>query len=59
LGGTSLQAVALAACLQAQFDVDFSAASILDHSTPSAIARYVCILRATVSEQVEEEEGML
>jgi acyl carrier protein len=58
LGGTSLHAVALVACLQAQFDVDFSAASLLDHSTPAAIARYVGILRATVSEQ-EEEEGML
>jgi nonribosomal peptide synthetase protein BlmIV len=58
LGGTSLQAVALAACLQRQFDVELTAASILDHPTPAVLTRHVAALQAQVAERVEEE-GLL
>lgn len=62
LGGTSLQAVALAACLQRQFDVELTAASILDHPTPAVLTRHVAALQAQRGEreaECGEEEGLL
>lgn len=62
LGGSSLQAVALAACLQTKFDVEVTALSILDHPTPAVLTRHVTELRAQAGGpevDQEQEEGLL
>lgn len=56
VGGTSLQALALAALLEARFGVSVAVLSIIDNSTISDLAAYVTALRRV---EVNEEEGAL
>jgi acyl carrier protein len=55
-GGTSLQAMALAAQLEARFGVAMTVVSIIDHPTLSDLATYVTERRRLES---VEEEGAL
>lgn len=57
-GGTSLQAVALAARLQLQFGVELTALSVHDHPTPRQLAGHIEASQAATPED-EDEEGML
>jgi acyl carrier protein len=59
LGGTSLQAIALAACLQTRFDLEITAVAILLHPTPAVLASHVAALQARIAEQVAVKQGGL
>jgi hypothetical protein len=56
VGGTSLQAMALAAQLEARFGVSMTVLSIIDNATLSDLAAYVTARRRL---EVDEEEGSL
>lgn len=58
-GGTSLQAVALAAQLEARFGVELTALSILDHSTPRRLAAHIHAQQVRAGAVDGEEEGVL
>ena len=58
LGGTSLQAVALAARLEQRLDVELTALSIHDHPTPKSLALHIESMRQLRSGD-DEEEGVL
>lgn len=59
LGGSSLQAVTLSACLHTKFDVEITALSIVDHPTLAALTRHVTALRTRTAVEQDEEEGLL
>ena len=60
LGGTSLQAMALAAQLESSFEIEVTVLDIVDHPTLAALVDYVVTLRANRQASAgEEEEGEL
>lgn len=58
-GGSSLQAVALAACLQARLDVEVTVLTIVDYPTLTALTHHVAELCAQAHVEGDSEEGLL
>lgn len=58
-GGSSLQAVALAACVQARLGVEVTVLTIVDYPTLTALTRHVAELCARTCPDDDSEEGLL